>query len=309
MPADRLLSVVVTIVDGGKTLERCLAALASQETQEPLDVIVPYDDTVGDVAELTRLYPSYLFLNLGSLPTVRSVSSAGGQHELFDRRRAAGLARARGDLVAVLEDRGVPRGDWAAQVRRAHARLADPVIGGAVENGRDRPLNWAVYFCDFGRYQRPFAEGPRDWVSDVNVCYKRDAIDRTAPLWKERYHEPVVHDALRRDGGRLLLSPDLVVHELRENLRLLPLIRERVAWGRLFAAVRVRAMPAGRRLMLAALTPALPAVLFLRLARMQITKRVTLSRFVIATPAVALLLAAWSAGEFLGYIGAPVARR
>ena len=32
-------------------------------------------------------------------------------------------------------------------------------IGGAIENGVDRPLNWAVYYSDFGRYQNPFQSG------------------------------------------------------------------------------------------------------------------------------------------------------
>jgi GT2 family glycosyltransferase len=39
------LSVIVTIVDGGETLERCLTALANQEAAPSFDVLVPWDDT------------------------------------------------------------------------------------------------------------------------------------------------------------------------------------------------------------------------------------------------------------------------
>ncbi len=29
-------------------------------------------------------------------------------------------------------------------------RTGYAAIGGAIENGINRPLNWAVYYCDFG---------------------------------------------------------------------------------------------------------------------------------------------------------------
>jgi hypothetical protein len=51
-----------------------------------------------------------------------------------------------------------------------------------------------------------------------------------------------------------------------------------------------------------AISPLLPVLLFVRLARMQVEKRVSLSRFVSAAPVVALLLVGWCTGEFLGYL-------
>ena len=50
-----ILSVVVTIVDGGATLERCVEALHQQTGTVPLSVLVPFDNTVGDVAALAHL--------------------------------------------------------------------------------------------------------------------------------------------------------------------------------------------------------------------------------------------------------------
>jgi hypothetical protein len=297
-----LLSVVVTIVDGGDTLVHCLDALATQQGAGPLEVLVPHDDSVPGMAEVFARFPQFVFLNLGPLQTATASASPAGQHELFDRRRAAGLASARGDLVAILEDRGVPRPHWAAEARRLHGQSPHVVIGGAIENGCDRVLNWAVYFCDFGRYQRPFLAGPRPYVSDVNVCYKRVALEETRTLWQDRYHEPVVHGALLRSGAVLILSPDLIVDQFRGRLRLATLSRERVAWGRLFASLRTRDAGFGRCAMLAALSPLLPAVLFVRLTRMQLVKRVSRARFLTAAPAVAFLLCAWSLGEFLGYV-------
>ena len=136
-----MLSVIVTVVDGGETLARCLAALASQQGGPALEVIVPYDDSVPGLEALTARFPAFRFLSMGTLETQRPKFGPAGQHELFDRRRSAGLTVATGELVAIVEDRGVPRPDWALKLAELHQRMPHAVIGGGVENGRDRVLN------------------------------------------------------------------------------------------------------------------------------------------------------------------------
>jgi hypothetical protein len=298
------LSVVLTVVDAGEALDRCLASLTAQRNPPEMDIIVPWDDSVPEVEHLAARYPACRFLPMGRVTTGRPPASVAGQHELFDRRRAAGLAAATGDVVAILEDRGVPRPDWAETTMRLHAGAPHAVIGGAIENGRHALLNWAVYFCDFSRYQRPFAAGPREWVSDVNISYKRRALDQTRELWRDRYHETTVHWALQRAGETLYLTPDLVVDQMRKRLRLPAAIGERVAWGRLFAYTRARELTTARRVGLALLAPLLPVLLFARHARQQTAKRVALGTFIRVSPLVFLLLAAWSLGEMLGYLTA-----
>jgi GT2 family glycosyltransferase len=126
-------SVVVTIVDGGEQLRRCLVALAPQAKSPAVEVLIPCDDTVGDLAALRGEFPGFRFIPLGRLPTVRTSGSPAGRHELIDQRRAAGLAAATGDIVALLEDRGVPRPEWVATLLDLHTRLSHPAIGGAIE--------------------------------------------------------------------------------------------------------------------------------------------------------------------------------
>ena len=297
-----LLSVVVTVVDGGETLVRCLTALARQDDAPSLEVIIPYDESVAGMASIVARFPTFHFLPIGQVETKRPPDGPAGQHELFDRRRSAGLAMARGDIIAIVEDRGVPRADWARTLVAIHGEMPHAVIGGGVDNGRDRTLNWAVYFCDFGRYQLPFAPGPREYVTDVNIGYKRKALDQTRDLWKERYHETTVHWALIRSGETLYLSDRFVVDQMRDDLSLGRLVSERVGWGRLFAYTRAREISGGKRLVLAAMAPVLPLVLFYRLARHQMAKKRTLGKFVAASPVVLLLLATWSLGEMIGYL-------
>lgn len=296
------LSVVVTVVDGGQTLERCLTALAGQQGGPSLDVIVPYDDSVKGIDAIVAKFPVFRFLPMGTLETQRPKFGPAGQHELFDRRRSAGLAQAKGDLVAIVEDRGVPRPDWSARLLEQHEKMAHAVIGGGVDNGRDRVLNWAVYFCDFGRYQPPYDAGPREYVTDVNIGYKRRAIDQTRELWKNRYHETTVHWALIKAGETLYLSDQFAVDQMRDDLTVGRLMGERIGWGRLFAYTRAREIGMGKRLVLAALAPVLPLLLFFRLTRHQVAKKRTLGKFVLAAPLVALLLAGWSLGEMIGYL-------
>jgi hypothetical protein len=298
------LSVVVTIVDAGDALERCLRALAAQDGATDLEVVVPWDDTIPGMADVTARFPSFRFLPLGTVETVRPASGAAGQHELYDRRRSAGLLAATGELVAILEDRGVPRRDWTRTMIAIHARLPHAAIGGAIENGCDAPLNWAVFFCDFGRYQPPFEAGPRKWVSDVNVGYKRRALDATLNLWRERYHETTVHWALLRAGETLYLTPDpdLVVDQMRGRLRFGALLAERFAWGRLFACTRARDMSVPRRLAYALGSPLVPIVLTTRQVLLPACKRRQRGPFLAALPAFLVLAAAWAAGEAAGYL-------
>jgi hypothetical protein len=301
-----LISVVVTIVDGEPALERCLSALASQQGAPQLQVIVPYDDTAPPPAALRERFKAFTFLPLGSVPTSEPPESPRGQHELFDRRRAAGLAQASGDLVAILEDRGVPRADWAARFARVFRETASDVSGGAIENGVDRALNWAVYFCDFGRYQKPFQTHRSPCASDVNVCYTREAIASVRSVWRDRYHEPLVHGALASQGRTIVLSPDPVVDEVREGLRLSALCQERYGWGRLYAEIRLRGASGLTRALLAGGSVLLPALLFARFVRDRMARRQGLWVALRAAPLVFVLLCAWSAGEIAGYVLTPV---
>ncbi len=295
------LSVVVTVVDAGAALERCLAGLAAQQGAPDLEVIVPWDATLTGMEAMATRYPGMRFLPMGAVPTQRRADGAAGQHELFDRRRSAGLGVVTGDLVAIVEDRGVPRPDWASTFLRLHAEMPHAVIGGGVELGRQALLNRAVFACDFARYQPPFQAGPREYVTDVNICYKRRAIEQTRNLWQARYHETTVHWALVRAGETLFLNPSPLVDQVRDDLSLGRLWRERIDWGRLFAYTRARESSIGRRLVWAGLSPVLPAVLLWRSLRQTASKGLPLGPALAAAPATLLLLIGWSLGEMIGY--------
>lgn len=300
MTAPRL-SVVVTWVDGPPALERCLAALAAQQSPPPMEILVPFDSTVDGVPALAARFPSAAFIDLGRIPPDPSERGFGAEHERYDRRRAAGIAAARGELIAIVEDRCVPRAAWARTVDDLH-RDRRRVIGGAIEHAGRGAWNWAVYFCDFGRYGLPLRAGAARYVSDVNVSYKKEALEATRALWRERYHETTVHWALQRAGETLYLDPAMIVDQHRDSLGGARLLAERLHWGRLFASTRAREVGAGRRALLALLTPLLPLLLWGRQLRLQLGKPAKRGRFLALSPLILLLLGFWSAGELWGYV-------
>ena len=80
------------------------------------------------------------------------------------------------------------------------------------------------------------------------------------------------------------------------------MLTERYVWGRSFAATRVIALPASKRFLLAAMTPLLPFVLFLRQMRKVLASKRNRLAFLRAAPLTFLLNTTWSWGEFVGYI-------
>ncbi len=294
------LSVIVTLVEGGQALTRCLDALLAQSSPPRMEILVPYDDSVAHVGALESDYPHVRFLPLGALAAGQP-RSAFEEHELFDRRRAGGLRHARGRLLAMLEDRGWPRADWARRMVDAHARFPDAAIGGAIEGAAGDGLRWAAFICDFGRFQAPLDVADAAYVSDINICYKREPLERVRDVWRERYQETLVNDALRASGERLRLSDEPVVVQERGPISFPRMAAERLHWARVFAQARGRHAGRGLRLAWIAATPALPLLLYARHARREVRAGRDAYRFARTTPVMLALLALWSLGELIGY--------
>ncbi|HEX5418010.1 MAG TPA: glycosyltransferase [Chloroflexota bacterium] len=278
-------------------LEGCLDALARQLQPPSLEVIVPYHAGLPGIAELRARYPEVIFLLVQEL----SLSSErGGSREHHDELRARGVREARGEIVAFLEDHVCPAPRWAARSVEAH-QLPFAAVGGAVENGVDRPLNWATYFCDLGKYQNPVPNGESAFVSLVNASYKRAILDTIQPVWFTRFNETTVNAALVERGHKLALSSEIVVRQCRRNLRRVTAAREFFVWGRSYARTRGRLASPAKRASFAALAPLLPLILLARMTVRVLQKRRSARAFLQAFPLLVLLTGSWSWGETAGY--------
>jgi hypothetical protein len=295
------LSILITVVSGKASVRRCLQALWPQVDKGDAEVIVPYDRwsiTVGDLAEE---FPDVRFHFIADPGAASSESRKPRIHWLFDRRRAVGLGLARGRLIAMTEDHVIPAPDWCREIINAH-KQPYAVVGGAIENGVDRPLNWALYYCDFGRYGRPRQSQESAYVSDVNVAYKRGAIASVHSLWRQVYHETTVHWALRERGEKLYYDQRLVVYQYRPAPALKQAFRERIEWGRVFAETRVADCGMWRRVLYALGSPALPALLSARVLLHMLRQRRSFSQMAASLPLALCLLTGWALGELAGYL-------
>jgi hypothetical protein len=299
-----VLSVVIAIASDTtaptdtRHLGPCVAALKRQSGAVPMEIIVPLPPGVAGLEDLRRIHPDVRFLEVEDL---RKHTGQGNSREHHGELIARGFALARGSIIALIEDHDFADVDWSARLMEAH-RSPFAGVGGAIENGIDRPLNWAVYFCDFLRYQNPLPEGESTRASDANVSYKRRALENIRPVWAEEFHEAMVNGALLGSGEKLSLAPGVVVYQRRQDLRLSAALRERYVWGRSFGAWRCQQAGAMQRLFWAVFSPALPVLIPLRMTLMAIRKRRTLRPFLIALPITAVLAACWSWGEFTGYV-------
>jgi hypothetical protein len=270
-----------------------------QAERASAQVIVPYDSTSSDLAVLSDRYPQAHFLDLGTLDTTAAPGSSAARFELYARWMSAVVRTASGNVVAFLQDFGIPGPDWCDRVIEAH-RSSHAIVGGAVAHAGRGNLNWAVFFLDFGRFAPPFDEGLAKQLTDVNVSYKKAALEAARGLYKDQFTESLVNHALSRQGFILWQNPTIVVRQDRGELSFRSLIDERLQWGRLFGAARAKPMPAPERLILAALSPLTPPLLWLRTAAKVFRDRRHITEFLKASPALLALACCWTIGELQG---------
>lgn len=299
------LSVIVAIVSDTtdpkvdlSLLRDCLDSLRGQTDAPVLEIVVPYLNHVHGVEDLPSDYPEVIFLPVAE-PDMSGFE--GGNREHHDIIRAHGLKAATGRIVALLEDHALAAPGWARAVVNAHEG-PEAGIGGSVENMADNALNWAVYFCDFCRYQNPVPKGPTDFASDANTSYKREDLFSIQPVWEESFREVVVNGALREAGKSVVLDPSIVAYQNRRNLTFGQALKERFVWGRSFAATRNRSLSGAKRAVYALASPILPFLLYLRFFRITKARGQNLGALMRSTPLILLLLLTWSVGEATGYV-------
>lgn len=298
------LSIVLTIVDSGPTLERCLAALANQEGEPSIEVLVPYDHITPEVAGIAKKFPQFTFIDMGTILDGLQPRDPLETHLFFDARRTIALKAARGRLLGIIEDRGIPEPDWCRNMIALHDDYPHAAIGGAVRNGVDHIKNWAIYFCDFSRYQPPLHRENPEYVTDTNMAYKREPLEEVRHVWDESYLEAPVNWELRRRGYKLLLSDKAITVQYRQPGSLCAMLGERYHWARMFGQIRGKEIGTAERIKLALAMPLLPFVLLFRQYRQQKAKGHHMAELLRAAPLTFLLLLAWSLGEQVGYLQA-----
>lgn len=220
--------------------------------------------------------------------------------------RGLGMRSADGALVAVTEDHCIADPEWLESLRRAAGDDAD-VTGGGMDNARrDRAVDWAAYFSEYGFFSSlrdpagPTSAPPL--LTGANVAYARSVADTVTAWATAGEWENVAHQRLAAAGRVLRFAPDAVILQNR-SYAFGAFCVDRYEHGLDYARTRLAVEGVGRRWVLLAATPVLPFLLTMRVARAAARGR--WGHFLAALPVTLAFLGAWSLGEAAGYVAGP----
>jgi glycosyltransferase involved in cell wall biosynthesis len=284
------VSVVVASFRERRLLDACLASLLPQCSAHRAEVVVARVCPVAEFRELERTYPEVLFVPApdgSSVPYLRSL----------------GLAAADGDIVALTEDHCVVADDWVAQLANAQTRGAD-VVGGAMDNAqRERAIDWAAYFAEYGFFAEQGGGGAGSpLLTGANVAYSRRVVGDVIAWARDGEWENVAHARLAGRGSTLQFLRTAAVYQ-NKNYRFWDFCRDRFVHGRDYARKRLADEGTARRWLYAPGTAVLPLLLLWRVSRAIAPRH--RRAFLRALPFTLGFLTAWSVGEAAGYLKGP----
>jgi hypothetical protein len=285
-----LVSVVIASTAGGPPLFASLQSLIDAADTD-VELIVAECAPLATRQELETRFPNVRLLHYADRRSLAEL-------------RAAGIRAACGAVVAIVADYCVARDDWLRALRRAH-RGGAAAVGGAIENrATERIIDWAVFFCEYGRHMLPLPRRPTADLAGCNVSYTRAALHAFDDLLARATWEPLWHDRLASRRLKTIQDPSVVVFHTR-RYSLAEFAVERYHYARSFAGQRVveRAWPV--RCVLAAGSCALPAILLIRLARQLVPKRRHLRELLLSVPYLMALAVVTAIGEAVGYAAGP----
>jgi hypothetical protein len=285
--AEPSLSVVVAAWEDDAGLRECLDALAGQR-ENGTEVIV--------VSSAPR--PAWLedrFAGVSWVEAARDLPVPG----LW----GLGIGRAAKDVVALTTAHFTPAADWVPVIRRSHARLESPAIGGPIEPPEGGGVvAWATYFLRYSAYVPSAREEGRQDLAGDNASYKRAAVLAEPDLLRDGFWEQDFHRRLLRAGATLTFVPQMRVRQ-RGSFGVRRVLRQRFRHGRRFGRTRLRERGPGTRALYVAASPLVPVILLAKVTARVVRAGKYLGRFLAALPVLLCFVMAWAAGEATGYLG------
>ena len=283
------ISVVIGSHNARASVAACLDALTQQCAGCRAEIIVVDNSTDGTAAIVAAQFPD-----------VRLLSAAPEQWvpELWE----TGIRASRGPIIALTTAHCVPDDNWIVEILAAHCENDAVGIGGAIENDASSGIvDWAVYFCRYAKYMKPFAPYHIHDIPADNASYKRWALDRCTDVRASGFWEPDVHAKLIAEGHRLLMTPRICVRHMR-SFTFGEFMRQRFWHSRQFGSSNAIRLSSASRLAHIVAAPLIPFVMLSRIMRLVWRRQRQLAPMLLATPVLLLFLASWAAGECLGYL-------
>jgi GT2 family glycosyltransferase len=285
-----LVSVIVPALNSASTIARCMAALSAQHTRHLFEVIVVHSGEDDTCAEAAR-----------NLPSVRTIQLP--ERALAARARAAGVAVARGEILAFIDSDAYAASNWIDEVVRNAASGNDLICGSIGNANPDAAVSRAEQLLMFSEFLAETPERPMWFALSGNLVMRRSSYERFGPFVEIRAAEDLIFSRrVVMAGGRILFAPAMrVFHDNRRRLG--PYLRNQVLLGT-YTAIARRVVPfedSSSQLVFLALLPLAPAVklakIVIRLARWCPRQLLALAR---AFPLVVLGAVAYGIGQVRG---------
>jgi hypothetical protein len=284
------VAVVVAAIDARDTIVTSLARFLD-EAGDRAEVVLVDASRDGTADEAERRFPR-----------LRVLRREPGR--LAPQLWLDGLLATAAPFVALSTGQMAPRPGWLPALLDRLDTTGAAAVGGPIEPAPGlAPNDRAVYLVRYVNYLRPLAgrglvEPPGD-----NVLYRRARLPALESLG-DGFWEAEIHARLRQRGERLEMD-DRAVVEFQGRTRLPLTLQQRRAHARRYAAGRARRMGWGQRLARSAAAPAVPFVLLQRILAALSAQGRPIGPWLPALPRLAMLLAAWAAGEACGTILGP----
>ena len=282
------LSVIVASTVPLRETPACLPTLAAQCRGRHAEVILAYsDDHDASKAKVMDL-PGVSLIHLpreSSLP----------------RLLGAAIARATGEIIAIADAACEIDERFVSAILKAH-EAPYPVIGGAVEpHGLRKLVDWAAYFCEYGQFMLPLAEGVVHEVPGNNLSVKRWALARGREFVHGEFWKTYWCRRIQADGFQLYAAPSIVVY-YGKSFPLWRFLVRRFHHGRCFAGMRIPQLSQVKRVFHVVGSPLLPILFCARTLRAVLPKRRQRHLLFLSFPIIVLATISWAIGEFFGYL-------
>lgn len=289
---EAMISVIVASYNSRRTLGDCLQSLQNQKTSRKFEVIL-VDSSADDTCDWVK----------HKFPFVQVIHAA--TRKFPGEARNIGIARARGEIIALIDADCQAAEDWIEQIAMAH-EYPWPAIGGTIGNANPESyVGWAAYLCEFSQWMPGTKAGYHSDIAAANMSYKQAVIDAFGPFMTGGYcSDTHFHWRLAAGGQQLRFVPAIrVVHHNITKFE--SFIRHEYFHGQSFARMRLRFRRFSRlkRSLYVALSPLIPIKLLLKTASICFRNERYRTEFVKSAPLLVLGILSWSFGEFSVYAG------
>jgi glycosyltransferase involved in cell wall biosynthesis len=269
----------------------CLESLIHQEDAARAEILVV--DRCGETtrAALRSRFPQVQVIAADGRPSIPAL-------------RATGITRAKGQIVALLEDHCLVQPGWLRAIVQAFD-AGYQAVGGPVENGcTDRVVDWAAFFCEYARFSLPVPRGIVPEIPANNAAFDRRLFEQLQPEFLAEVWESLWLERLRLQRVAFHCAPEMIVlHKM--SFRYGDFLAQRFHYSRSFAGMRLGNATSWKKAAYAGATLLLPVLLLGRLTVTIARKRRHWRRFVCCLPVLLTFLATWAVGEGIGAVLGP----